>query len=119
DDLTLRGLPGTFTFIDANGTSRVISITNGSVVKIEHLTITGGDSGVAAGSGIHVQNGSLTLTQVEVSGNGPQGGVYLLSSATLTLAESQIIDNVGAGLSVRNGATAIVRNSQISGNDND
>lgn len=119
DDLTLRGLPDTFTIIDANEASRVIAITDGSVVHIEHLTVTGGDSGIAAGSGIYVQDGSLTLTRVKVSNNRPEGGIYLLGPSTLTLAESQIIDNTGPGLYLRSGVSATVRNSQISGNTND
>jgi CSLREA domain-containing protein len=102
--------------IDAAGIDRVLDTLGGSSVTLENLTITGGhapdgDGSVADGGGIR-SAGSLTLTDVTISGNqagkgaggaatgasgGFGGGIYS-SYASLSILDSIITDNnAGAG----------------------
>lgn len=116
DDLTLVGDGPATTTIDANGIGRVFAIYLGSIVSISNVTLTGGDSGVAAGSGIWLRDSALTLTRVRVSNNIPWGGIYVLGTASLTLFESRVQQNTGTGVWANAGTTATILSSTISGN---
>jgi fibronectin-binding autotransporter adhesin len=127
--LTLKGNP-TAT-LDGNDLGRTLDISApGKAVHLVGLTVTGGSTGT--GAGIASLAGSLTLTNVRITGNlaaqtsgNPSGG-GIFSSGDLTLTGSTVSANRvlatenafepdGGGLYVVNGDLTI-KNSVISGN---
>ena len=118
ESLSIEGDGPFSTIIDANGLDRVFEILNGSQVEISQLTITGGDSGIAAGSGIRLI-GQLTLDRVRLMNNTGGSGIYALAGSTLDIRTSRIEGNIGGGLYIWPGATAYVTNSSISSNTTD
>jgi CSLREA domain-containing protein len=107
-DLTVRGSGARGTVIDAQGASRVLTVTAGTVV-VSNLRITGGNgvssvnSGV--GGGIYQQAGSLTLDKVSLDHNaaGPSsfttisGGGMDSNGSSLTITSSTINANTATG----------------------
>jgi CSLREA domain-containing protein len=141
DDLTINGDTngdGTPNItIDANQTSRVLKIDDGStankVVTLNGLTVTGGrvNGGTApVGAGIQnfealtVRNSSVThnLADESTYGNGSGGGIH--SFGTLTVINSQISENTfdggfesdGGGGGIYSLGTLTVINSTITRN---
>lgn len=77
---------------------RVLYIVTGTV-NIDHLTISGGNSGPGHGGGIYVDSGMVILTNCTVSGNSVEyggsyygGGIYV-DSGTVTLTNCAVLDN--------------------------
>lgn len=118
EDLILNGADRNTTTIDANGLDRVFQISS-STLQLSGVTITGGNTPTAIGSGILLYtNGSLTLTDSRVTNNIPSGGIQAASSAlSLTITNSLIDNNVsssGGGIGFSGSSTtAIIRNSTI------
>ena len=109
--------------IDAAGLSRVLNISSGTV-SLEGLTLIGGST-TRAGGGIY-NSGTLTLTNVTVSGNSSTGdpyardgggGIYNGWDCTLTLANVTLSGNsalLGGGINNRGMLT--LTNTTVSGN---
>ncbi|NJN98417.1 MAG: CSLREA domain-containing protein, partial [Anaerolineales bacterium] len=118
EDVTINGAGRANTTIDANGLDRVFSIV-GALAQLSDLTVTGGESGVQAGSGIYLAaSGSLILTNGRVTGNSPQWGIYSVPTAgTLTITNSRIDNNTGGGLLTQTPTT--IANSVIYNNISD
>ncbi|MFC5195364.1 beta strand repeat-containing protein [Bizionia hallyeonensis] len=114
-DLTISGVSGTTSTIDANSTSRVFNITSGAII-LENLTLT---NGVANdGGAIYMSNASVTInnsfltsnTANGASGSGGAifndvGGVLVVNNSGITAnianrAGGGIEDNSGAGLGI-------------------
>jgi len=118
-DLTLSGAGTGVTTIDAAGLDRAIAVWQSPTATIANLSVTGGSSGVRAGSGIWVSSSTLTLDRVRVFGNEPQGGIFIIGTSSLTLTGSRIDQNIGSGIVTQSTTTLTVINSVISGNTND
>ncbi len=118
EDLTINGAGRANTTIDANGLDRVFSIV-GALAQLSDLTVTGGESGIQAGSGIYLAaGGSLILTNGRVTDNSPQWGIYSVPTAgPLTVTNSRIDNNTGGGLLVQTPTT--IANSVIYDNTSD
>ncbi len=74
--------------------SRMMLVTTGTTVQLDHLTIQGGTF-IYNGGGIE-NRGDLTLTNTTVTGNRAWqqgGGIYNQSTGTLTLTDSHIDNN--------------------------
>ena len=124
-DLSILGAGPDRTIIDANGIDRIFSIDKAfpapedPVVTISGVTITGGNSGFSAGSGIYL-SGNLTLHNSHVRDNQSSAGIFVQNGSTLTVRDSQIYGNSG-GLTIRtfgdeSATVATILNSSISGN---
>ena len=117
--------------IDANKSSRVLSIGIGSTVALAGLIITGGDatkssSGSGHGGGI-CSEGTLTITKCKISDNyassgltlGDGGGIY--SSGALTIIDCLVsrntANNRGGGLYTGNNTSVTITGSHILYND--
>jgi CSLREA domain-containing protein len=109
-NLTLTGAGMGATTIDANGTSRVLSIGPAAVVSISDVTVTGGnvaetDLVLRTGAGIRNQ-GQLTLTGAAITGNiagdgtplgVPGNGAGIANIGVLNLVESVVSENDASG----------------------
>ena len=109
--------------IDADGNSRVISVTGGDVT-LDALIITGGDGGTSGG-GVHIGGLSPTvsMSNLTVTGNRGDtgGGVSIVSfGASVAIDDSIIADNdgkFGGGIAVAAPlVTLTMNNSTVSGN---
>ena len=123
-DLTIDGL-GAFYLTIGPSTSRVFEITNGKVVSISGVKITGGRT-FSDGGGIR-NSGTLALTNCIVSGNvalaTPVGGGGIFNGGTMTITDCTVSNNHtaeegGAGGGIFNSGTLTVENSTISENLN-
>jgi len=119
-NLTITGPGAEYITIDANGTaeSNRRAFVVGSTASISGLTVTGGYA--ETGGGI-VNEGTLTLSNMVVTGNqsdGDAGGIYNSNSGTLTVSQSTVSANVGLyGGGIVNSGTLVVDHSTISGNE--
>lgn len=78
-NLTLTGVLSSTTIIQAVTGQRVITVTAGHNLRIENLTVTGGQAGIGNdGGGIYVENGNLTVVNSRITNNSAQygGGIY-------------------------------------------
>jgi predicted outer membrane repeat protein len=127
DDLTIDGPGADQLTIDADGNSRVFSVTSGVTATISGLTITGGHASGSGwggeGGGIANWGTELTLDSVVVTNNVAEfngGGVY--SGAKLRVIDSTFDSNVsysfGGAINVLSSYTdaLIVENSTFVGN---
>jgi hypothetical protein len=127
-DLTLVGEGQQMTTIDAQSLGRVISITQGTIITIHDLTITGGYilnlSGNEFGAGIY-NNGSLSLHNVSVENNIAEldscgGGIFNNVLSTLLISDSFIYLNEainhGSAGGLCNGGKATINTSVIKEN---
>jgi hypothetical protein len=131
-DVTLRGTNSTSTTIQGSGSGRVIRISAGYTVTIQHVTITGGhQTGYTSGGGGGIRNsGDLTLTHSIVSGNYGEprgGGLSNDSGATMEVFRCTITGNstyhagdtgLGGG-GIYSAGTLTVTETTISGNSAD
>jgi len=127
-DLTISGAGAWMTVIEQTHWARVIQTTGNTTVRIEGLTVRGGDSigvpdGPPAGGGGIRNEGALTLDGVTVTDNVANRAAYgggIDSWAPLTVLNSTIYDNYavfkGGGIAA---GTVTVVNSTISGNESD
>ncbi len=85
-------------------------------VTLDTLTITGGKGADTVGGGIY-NYGTLTVTNVTISGNSATYGGGIYNSGILTIAASTISGNVGGnGAGIYNRGTLTVEESTISNN---
>jgi CSLREA domain-containing protein len=113
--VTIVGLGADKTIINGNGTvtgDRVFEIVSGTV-SLQFVTIRSGAS--IPGSGVY-NHATLTLEESAVSGN--SGAGILNSAGTLTLNEVTVSGNNGGGITNILSGTVNVNNSTISGNLN-
>lgn len=85
--------------LNANSKGRVLKVSAGTV-KINDLTITGGDAGTANGGGILVDNGSTVeiLGQSSIQGCTAVNGGGICNCGSLTLDGTKIGGNTDASL---------------------
>jgi len=108
NDVILNG-EGNLT-VDGGGSHGVFSVGRGVTAELHSLTVSGGTT-ASYGDGIS-NNGTLTLTNSTVRGNG--GGIYNDFGSRLTLTNSTVSGNDGFGIA--NLGYATLTNSTISGN---
>jgi len=128
NSVTIDGADAPGLSLNGGGSDRGLIVDAGLTVNLAHLTVTNGYGWQLAG-GI-LNNGSLTLDHVTVTGNTMAtdagdfwqggGGIYSGEGATLNLVDSNVVNNnagwSGGGVySFFNTTTTIVR-STISGN---
>jgi hypothetical protein len=118
-DIAILGAGAAATIIDANQIDRVLHVAAGRAANITGVTLRNGAVPSTTGGGIYNQ-GTLTLTNTTVSGNGGAyfgGGIY--NQGTLTLSNSTLSANTceGAGAGVHNEDVLSVYSSTISGNN--
>jgi hypothetical protein len=107
--------------IDANGKSRVFSISGGTTeipVELINLTITGGNDAKGYGGGIYIEYGTLTMTNCTVSENSTNssGGGICNNGGTLILTNSTISTNTageGGGILNNNGILTLAHCSIV------
>lgn len=129
--VTINGAGATSTIIDANHASRVFNITAGPTVVMTDLTAANGDTnGSVGGAGMMVDDSSVTLQRVRITGSTSSdvgGGLYVYSSGTAssaTIEDSVISGNsvesnagIGGGINVAGtGSSITVRRSTIANN---
>ncbi|MCA9102605.1 MAG: hypothetical protein KDA63_15705 [Planctomycetales bacterium] len=126
DDVTITGLGADDLAIDAQGSSRVMAVTNNADAGVSGLTLTGGNAG--RGGGLRNYAGSVTtLSDVTIEGNQASNdyetGAGVWNAGDLTVADSRITGNTGTGLSSygggfmnTTGAVLTIVRSTISGN---
>jgi len=109
--------------VTINGGNSVVYINSGVTVRIQGVTITGGNA-TYYGGGI-MNNGALTLDSSTISGNTTNarisysGGGGIANVGALTVTNSTISGNsaqVGGGIYTSVGSTVTLANSTISGN---
>ena len=111
-NLTLIGASASLTILQPASTiQRVIFVTSGHNLTLEHLRVTGGHP-ADAGGGIYLQGGSLTLNSVTVDHNQASygGGVFQEGAAgAVTVNDSIISENTasftGGGIFTKGSAT--------------
>lgn len=99
-DITVQGSPDAATVIDGAALDRVFHVLPGGRLRLENLTVRGGQTTNGSGGGIYHAGELLVLinsmvVQNRASGgfpNGRGGGVW--SSGVMTLTRSTIDDNV-------------------------
>jgi hypothetical protein len=129
---TVVGAGARSTIIDAGAFSKVFYATGGTN-SVSGLTMRNGNGdsevglGLPRGGAVFVEQGSLTLTNVTVSGStaasADQGGGVAIQAGSMTIVGSTIVGNTvtsgggpqGGGIYVAGGSMTI-RNSTISGN---
>ena len=118
-DLTIIGAGAATTIVDGNALDRVFEFRFG-IVEISGLTIRNGSANL--GSGILIQQSTLTLNSSTVSSNSATGfggkGGGIGNGRTMTITNSTISGNSATGLGggILNGGTMTITNSTVSGN---
>lgn len=124
--LTINGPGADKLTVSGNNASRVFSNNTGAVTTISGLRVTGGN-GVSTvttgrGGGVYNSGGTLTLTNLIISGNTAAngGGANNAGTATLNIINCILSNNTatGAGGALQNfaGNTTNIRNSSIHNN---
>lgn len=123
--LTLRGASSATTILRPGAPEqRVIKVTAGNKLRLENLTVSGGNPttpGDNGGGGVYLENGGLELVSCVISGNTASygGGVFQQgASGSVTATDSLIQGNTatvhGGGLYVEGSAT--LTNTTLDGN---
>lgn len=119
-NLTIVGASSSTTIIQAVTGQRTITVTAGNNLRLENLTVTGGQT-AQGGGGILLAGGSLTLVDCVVSGNSAAYGGGVFQEGTggrLDMIGSRIelnsTTNHGGGLYVR--GSAALTSTQILSN---
>jgi hypothetical protein len=145
-DMSLQGAGAGITVIDGSGSAGLMLGISSAAVTISHLTIRNGKAivfthGITSGGGIYndsgplllndvsindndggegiSNSGSMTLTNVTVSGNGGVDGAGGISNrGTMTLTDVTVSGNGGGvgGIFNEVGASATLTNVTVSGN---
>ena len=112
--------------LDGNQQGTVVTVSGGVTVTVTALTITGGQVGATTGGGGILNQGTLTVSNSNISGNVATfagGGIANEVGGTLTVSNSNISGNasgdtitIGRGGGINNGGTLTVMSSTISGN---
>jgi DUF971 family protein len=129
-NLTLQGSPSAT--LNGGGGGQTVMIPSGKTVALTNLTVTGGHAmgmgATGSGGGIFSLQATLTLTNCLVTGNtadGAGGGIVsgtmgMTQAGSLTLHSTSVTNNVavngGAGGILNHNGTAVIVDSQISGN---
>ena len=111
---TING--GGFTVFRAGGSFRIFTISNGAVVIMNNMTISGGSTG-AFGGGI-LNQGNLTISNCRISGNSGGRGGGIRNENLLTMTDCTISGNAsgqGGGAGFEFG-TSIVSGCTFTGN---
>ncbi len=117
--LTLTGVASNTTILQAVTGQRTITVTTGNNLRLEHLTVTGGQAPV--GGGVWLMSGTLTLMDCRIVSNtanygggifqeGETGRVEVIDS----LIEGNTTSNHGGGLYVS--GSAAFTNTQVLSN---
>lgn len=120
-DLTLVGAGQEQTFLDGQGLTRVLQLSD-SAVTLQALAVTRGAVTGDNGAGISITDGALTLRSVAVHGNTSTnlgGGIYNRRGALSLEAETRIFDNtadLGGGMFISLGAVTLQAGSTVTGN---
>ncbi len=128
-NVTIQGNGATIERSSATGTPAfgVLDVGPGGSLKLDNVTITGGNNTTYYQSGGGIYNaGTLTVTNSTITGNtapGAGGGIYN-SYGTLTVTGTTISNNTSPSTAVNSagggignaGGTATVTNSTITGN---
>jgi hypothetical protein len=124
NDLVIRGTSGTRArpVIDASALGdRVFDVHSNAKVTIENLQIKGGNS-VNRGGGVANRGGTLTVTDVAISGNtagNDGGGLWNDARGTMTITGTTISGNTAGnagGGAANQGFTITITDTTISGN---
>jgi parallel beta-helix repeat protein len=116
---TISGPGAGLLTVSGAGKSQVFDIVGGSAT-LSGLTVSGGNA--QNRGGLENDNGTLTLSNVIVSGNtatGNGGGVYTASGGSTTLNGVTVSGNTaatGGGVAVFSGATGTLTNATIASN---
>jgi hypothetical protein len=109
------------TILDAQWAGSVVSMSNASDVKLQHLAITHGDgtgscSGTGCGGGIYSRHTNLQVTDCSIkdnvgttSGWGYGGGLYV-NDGTLNLARNHFVNNIASTSSRGHGGAVYIAN---------
>ena len=136
-NITINGPgPNHLTVTKSSGTFRILHVLPGHTVKIEGLTIRGGNGNLGPnGSGVLNDHATLTMNRCAVQNNSGQGiqgaGIYndgSGGSATLVIFNSTVSDNAslgatigcfasGGGIYNSAGGTLTITNSSVSNNN--
>lgn len=111
-NITIAG-PGlsALTILGPNSVASDFLIDAGVTASISGLTVFGGGDSLGASGGGVINDGTLTLSDVELAGNDNSG---VLNSGALTITESQVSGNNGSG--ILNGGSLLVDDSTFAGN---
>jgi PPM family protein phosphatase len=99
------------------GGAVAIRVPKAGQSSVSHLRIQGSSQSQLF-TGISVADGELTLSHVEISGT-RSAGIEAGGASKLILEDSNIHDNFGAGVLIRDGATAVLKSNTISRNGQD
>lgn len=102
---------------DVPGGSVAIRVPKSDRASISHVRIQG-NSQSHLFTGIALADGEITLIHVDISGT-RSAGVEAAGSAKLILDDSSIHDNFGAGVVIRDSASAVLKNNTIVRNGQD
>jgi parallel beta-helix repeat protein len=116
---TITG-PAAGVTVSGNNASRVFQVDASVTAFISGMTISGGKSGSSNGGGLF-NSGSLTLTDVTISGNSARRGGGLWNSGTAALTNCTVSGNsasnfFGGGLYNAFNSTVTLTNCTVSGN---
>ena len=119
DGLTLTGAGQAITVIDGGALDRIFHVIGSVTVEIVDVAIQNGASGAGRGGAI-LNSGTLTLTNVTVSGNNggtSGGGIYNDASGLVTLNNTTVSGNWASSAGgIRNHGTLTLNSSTVSGN---
>lgn len=123
EGLTISGPSAGTTFIDGNGTTRVLHVLTDNPVDVLGVTIRNGNT-AGFGGGIHHEGaGTLTLNAVVVSNNTAGsfgGGINNNSGGTISLVNANVDGNTatgfGGGINNNVGGSITLQNVGVSGN---
>jgi hypothetical protein len=109
---------------DTGGDYRILQVTGGASVSLSGLTIANGYLASSGGSGIYVNQASLSADGIVLTGNGSidpvNGGALLADTATVTIRNSAIVNNrsagVGGGVYIYFGGNLTLEDTTLSGN---
>jgi hypothetical protein len=94
--LTVTGPGANLLTVNGNHASRVFDVSGGTAA-ISGLTITGGSA--QSGGGLYDENGTISLTNVTVSGNSAsnQGGGLIIYGGTVSLTNTIVAGQTAGG----------------------
>ncbi len=121
DDVTLQGDPESGGTVGGPDSSTDVIVVTGNRIRLENLTITGGNNGIrvggafnvalhkimvldAANHGVLIRAGDVTITSSQVRQAGVDG-LHLQRQASARIVESVFDKNHGAGIIAQQGST--------------
>lgn len=120
NNLTITGAGRDATFIDGNGSTRLLNIDDAPTVVIEDVSLTGGDD--YEGGALYMDDGDVTLRDSAVSDNVASddgGGIYNYTGH-LTLENTPVTGNVagydGGGIHNEYGVVTLKNGSHVDDN---